>query len=152
MHLLSVVPLSSSSSSSISPYPPPSPLHPTLHPHTTTTTTSSSSSSSSASVCATCFLWGPWTQAKAMFSESRVVATSIYFLFIGITLFLAFYPGYIPVRLLWLILSILLQFIALCWYTLSGIPYARDIVKACMRESCVKRCCPDNTPSDPYWG
>ena len=108
--------------------------------------------SPSRSICATCFLWGPWTQAKNMFSENRAVATSIYFGFIGITLFLAFYPDYIPVRLLWLVISILLQFIALCWYTLSGIPYARDIAKACLREACCKRCCVEQRDPDPFWG
>eukprot|EP01031_Cornospumella_fuschlensis_P037256 gene37256-45227_t len=54
----------------------------------------------------------------------------------GTTLFLAFYPSYIPGRLVLLVLSIVLQFLALTWYTLSFIPFARDLVASCLSRSC----------------
>ena len=83
------------------------------------------------------FLYGPWTQAKRMFAPERFLATCIYFGFIGVTLTLAYYPGDIPMRLLLIVISILCQFLALLWYTLSYIPYGRDLAMGC-----VKRLCP----------
>ena len=67
------------------------------------------------SICATCFLYGPWSQAKQMFAPTRFITTTVYFFFMGLTLFLAFYTGYIPLRLILLVFSILLQFMALVW-------------------------------------
>lgn len=87
-------------------------------------------------MCSTCFLYGPWSQVKQMFAPTRVVATGAYFLFMGITLLFAFYPGEIFLRGLWLSLSILCQFLALTWYTLSYIPYAREIVMNCLSRAC----------------
>lgn len=72
----------------------------------------------------------------------RLVATGIYLFFMGLTLFLAFYKGDIPVRLLWLVLSIFCQFLALIWYTLSYIPFAREIAYNMCHQTCCKGLCP----------
>lgn len=56
--------------------------------------------------------------------------------FVACTLFLAFYPREIPLRLLWLVVSIVLQFLALVWYSMSFIPYAREMLVACCRTTC----------------
>lgn len=107
------------------------------------------------SICATCFLYGPWTQAKKMFAPTRAIATLIYLGFMGLTLFLAFYGGHISYRTLLLVLCIISQFLALCWYTLSFIPFARDIVLTCIKEGCCKcglpSCC-EEREQDPFWG
>lgn len=92
-------------------------------------------------ICSTCFIYGPWTQAKKMFAPTRLVSTGIYLFFMGLTLFLAFYPKEVVARLLWLVLSIMCQFLALVWYTLSFIPFARDLVKTCLRDRCCCSCC-----------
>ncbi len=88
------------------------------------------------SLCATCFLYGPWSQAKRMFASTRFAATCIYFGFMATTLSLAFYPHDIPLRALLIVLSILCQFFALFWYTLSYIPYARDLTLSCLKGIC----------------
>ena len=91
------------------------------------------------SICSTCFLYGPYSQAKKMFATTRIVTTSLYFFFMGLTLFLAFYSGSIPGRIFLLVLAILCQFMALIWYTLSFIPFARDLVKNCCLDTCCRR-------------
>lgn len=109
------------------------------------------------SICATCFLYGPWTQAKKMFAPTRAIATLIYLFFMCVTLFLAFYSGHISFRVLLLVLCIICQFLALCWYTISFIPFARDIVMSCFRETCCRctslpACCEEARDQDPFWG
>ncbi len=54
----------------------------------------------------------------------------------ALTLFLAYFPGAIPGRIPLIILSILCQFIALVWYTLSYIPYGRSIALSCFKSMC----------------
>ena len=71
----------------------------------------------------------------------RLLATGVYLFFMAFTLFLAFYPGEIFLRVLWLVLSIFCQFLALVWYTLSYIPFAREVMQGICRESCFKSCC-----------
>lgn len=79
-------------------------------------------------VCSTCFLYGPWTQAKKMAAPTRIIATSVYASMMALTLFLVFYQGELPIRLLFVVMAIALQFIALVWYTLSFIPFARELI------------------------
>ena len=64
-------------------------------------------------LCATLFLFGPYTQLKKMFQANRFISTSIYLSMMGITLFIAFYPKYIPLRIMWLVFSVFIQFLAL---------------------------------------
>jgi len=107
-------------------------------------------------LASTCFLYGPWQQMKKMFAStrwwcvfapcvtndlytfimSRLFATGAYLFFMALTLFLAFYPYEIPLRLLWLVFSIFLQFLALIWYSLSFVPFARQIALQCMKKCC----------------
>ena len=110
------------------------------------------------SICATCFLYGPWTQAKKMFAPTRAIATLVYLLFVCLTLVLAFYHGVIAYRVLLLMVCILCQFLALCWYTISFIPFARDILLSCIKDTCFRscslpQCCEEARDSDPpFWG
>ena len=70
----------------------------------------------------------------------RLAATGSYLFFMGLTLFLAFYPNTIPLRLLWLIISIVCQFCCLIWYSLSYIPFANEILKSILRQICCSQC------------
>ncbi len=99
------------------------------------------------SLCSTCCLYGPYAQAKSMFAETRMAVTILYFLLMATTLFLAFYKGDVPGRIPLLITVIICQFLALCWYTISFIPFARDIVKNCISKHC---CCCLNENSSGY--
>ncbi|XP_067009022.1 vesicle transport protein SFT2B isoform X2 [Anabrus simplex] len=77
------------------------------------------------SLASTCFLMGPVNQIKKMFAPTRVVATVMVFVLFGLTLFAAIglhNPGLA-------LLFIILQILAMTWYSLSYIPYARDAVK-----------------------
>ena len=69
-----------------------------------------------------------------------MASTAVYLFFLALTLFLAFYPREITFRLFWLVLSIICQFLALTWYTLSFIPFARDIVKKFCADYCCRSC------------
>jgi hypothetical protein len=90
------------------------------------------------SLCATCFMFGPWSQAKKMFAPTRFFATVVYFGFMFTTLFLAYYPYYVPLRGVLIVVSVVLQMVALFWYTISYIPFARDMVLSCLRAT---HCC-----------
>jgi hypothetical protein len=72
----------------------------------------------------------------------RLIATLLYLLFMGLTLFLAFYPEEIPGRLILLVFAIFFQFLALIWYTLSYIPYAREMLTWCLGRYCCSSCVP----------
>ena len=71
------------------------------------------------------FLAGPKKQAKKMFAETRWIATSVYLLTMIMTFVCALAiksPGLT-------IVSVIIQYLAMIWYGLSYIPYARDLVK-----------------------
>ncbi len=112
------------------------------------------------SLSATCFMYGPWTQAKKMFAPTRFLATAVYFGFMFSTLFLAYYPYYVPLRGMLIVISVVLQFVALFWYTISFIPYAREVVLGCLgKVPCCQRivslgCCVEEEQSQPdaFWG
>nr|CAH0102369.1 unnamed protein product [Daphnia galeata] len=73
----------------------------------------------------TCFLMGPLNQCKKMFSPTRVVATVLVFVCLIMTLLSAFLWKKHGLALVFCII----QFLAMTWYSLSYIPYARDLVK-----------------------
>ncbi|XP_024228033.1 vesicle transport protein SFT2B isoform X3 [Bombus impatiens] len=80
----------------------------------------------------TCFLMGPFNQFKKMFAPTRVVATVLVFIAIVMTLFAALHlknPGLA-------LMFIIIQSLAMTWYSLSYIPYARDAVRKTL-ESCI---------------
>ncbi|XP_012526788.1 vesicle transport protein SFT2B isoform X2 [Monomorium pharaonis] len=84
------------------------------------------------SLASTCFLMGPFNQFKKMFASTRIIATILVFVSIGLTLFAALHlhnPGLA-------LLFIIIQSLAMTWYSLSYIPYARDAVKKTV-EACI---------------
>ncbi|XP_076445154.1 vesicle transport protein SFT2A-like [Babylonia areolata] len=85
------------------------------------------------SLASTCFLMGPCNQIKKMFAKTRVIATLLVLVMFVLTLVCA-----IALRNTALsIVCCVVQFLALTWYSLSYIPYARDVVKKCF-SSCVE--------------
>ncbi|KAJ9598234.1 hypothetical protein L9F63_011055 [Diploptera punctata] len=77
------------------------------------------------SIASTCFLMGPFNQIKKMFAPTRVIATIIVIVMFGLTLFAAIGLHKAGLALLFVII----QSLAMTWYSLSYIPYARDAVK-----------------------
>lgn len=78
-----------------------------------------------ASMGSTLFLMGPWKQLKKMFNETRYIATIATILFMILTLL----SGLLWKKFALTILMCIFQFLAMTWYSLSYIPYARDAVK-----------------------
>ena len=79
-------------------------------------------------LASTCFLMGPLNQLKKMFAKTRVIATILVMVMFVLTLVCAFaLTNGAPLA----ILCCVLQFLALTWYSLSYIPYARDAAKKC---------------------
>jgi Got1/Sft2-like family len=76
------------------------------------------------------FLVGPVKQCKNMFHQKRIWATLIYLVILIITLVVAFSADF-GGKTIFMIVLIICQFLALTWYTLSYIPFARDLVKQC---------------------
>ncbi|CAH1800158.1 unnamed protein product [Owenia fusiformis] len=83
-------------------------------------------------LCSTCFLMGPLKQIKKMFQETRLIATILVFVMMALTLCAALW-WHIPILA---IIFCILQFLALTWYAISYIPFARDAVKKCF-EGCI---------------
>ncbi|XP_033114367.1 vesicle transport protein SFT2B-like isoform X1 [Anneissia japonica] len=75
----------------------------------------------------TFFLMGPVRQLKNMFKPTRLVATILVFLLLGLTLCAALWWENAALAIIFCIG----QFLALTWYSLSYIPYARDAVTKC---------------------
>ncbi|KAF5289726.1 hypothetical protein FQA39_LY03643 [Lamprigera yunnana] len=77
------------------------------------------------SILSTCFLMGPINQIKKMFASTRVIATVIVVISFILTLVSAIYLKKAALALIFIII----QSLAMTWYSLSYIPYARDAVK-----------------------
>ncbi|CAG5125870.1 unnamed protein product [Candidula unifasciata] len=75
----------------------------------------------------TCFLMGPVNQVKKMFAKTRAIATVLVFVMLILTLVCAFA---VKINALTIVCCIL-QFLALTWYSLSYIPFARDFIIKC---------------------
>ncbi|CAD6231918.1 GSCOCG00001652001-RA-CDS [Cotesia congregata] len=84
------------------------------------------------SLLSTCFLMGPMNQLKKMFASTRIIATLIVFISLAMTLYAALKLEKAGLALLFIII----QSLAMTWYSLSYIPYARDAVKKTV-ESCI---------------
>ncbi|XP_063300504.1 vesicle transport protein SFT2B-like [Pelobates fuscus] len=80
-----------------------------------------------ASLCSTMFLMGPLKQLKRMFEATRLFATIIMLVCLVLTLCSALWWKIKGLALLFC----LLQFVAMTWYSISYIPFARDAVKKC---------------------
>ncbi|CEP03214.1 Vesicle transport protein [Plasmodiophora brassicae] len=83
------------------------------------------------SLGSTMFLMGPKRQLENMFAKTRWLATVIYLSCLILTLILAFNHAKAGLVLL----AILIQMLALAWYSLSYIPFARDAVASCFRRT-----------------
>ncbi|XP_037681338.1 vesicle transport protein SFT2B isoform X1 [Choloepus didactylus] len=80
-----------------------------------------------ASLGSTIFLMGPMKQLKRMFEPTRLIATIVMLLCFALTLCSAFWWHNKGLALIFCIL----QSLALTWYSISYIPFARDAVKKC---------------------
>jgi len=78
-------------------------------------------------MASTCFLCGPLAQIKKMFAKTRIIATILVFVFIALTLI----AGLALRKNVLALLFCILQFIAMTWYSISYIPFARDAIKKC---------------------
>ncbi|XP_010134908.1 PREDICTED: vesicle transport protein SFT2B-like [Buceros rhinoceros silvestris] len=76
---------------------------------------------------------GPLKQLKAMFEPKRLIATVVMLLFIVLTLCAVFWWNRRGLAMLFCIL----QSLAMTWYSLSYIPFARDAVIKCF-SSCLE--------------
>lgn len=81
------------------------------------------------SLCGSCFLTGPTNQAKKMFHESRRIATSLYLGSLALTLLVAFAAEGVTGQGIVLVVLMLIQYVAIAWYCLSYIPFARQAAK-----------------------
>ncbi|KAG8444497.1 hypothetical protein GDO86_009601 [Hymenochirus boettgeri] len=80
-----------------------------------------------AALASTCFLMGPVKQLKKMFAPTRLIATIVMLLCLICTLCAVFWWQKNGLAIIFCIL----QFIAMTWYSLSYIPFARDAVMKC---------------------
>lgn len=76
------------------------------------------------SIASTCFLMGPMKQLKKMCNSTRILATFTAFTFLVLTLVSAL----VAKKTLLTLVCCVVQFLAMTWYSLSFIPYARDAV------------------------
>ncbi|NXN97634.1 SFT2A protein, partial [Rhinopomastus cyanomelas] len=74
-----------------------------------------------AALASTCFLMGPLKQLKTMFEPKRLIATIVMLLFMVLTLCAVFWWRRRGLAMLFCIL----QSLAMTWYSLSYIPFAR---------------------------
>ncbi|KAM9804398.1 vesicle transport protein SFT2A [Neosynchiropus ocellatus] len=80
-----------------------------------------------AALCSTCFLMGPLKQLKRMFEPTRLIATIVMLLCLILTLCSVFWWEKRGLAIIFCIL----QFLAMTWYSISYIPFARDAVMKC---------------------
>ncbi|XP_053567043.1 vesicle transport protein SFT2A [Bombina bombina] len=80
-----------------------------------------------AALASTCFLMGPLKQLKRMFEPTRLIATIVMLLCLVCTLCAVFWWHKKGLAVLFCIL----QFLAMTWYSISYIPFARDAVMKC---------------------
>jgi hypothetical protein len=87
------------------------------------------------SLCCTMFFVGPCKQIETMFHSKRRWSAVVYLGFMVLTLVLCFSP-HIPHRVGVVLLSVVIQFSALVWYTLSFVPYGRSMFRTCCKRMC----------------
>ncbi|XP_056616860.1 vesicle transport protein SFT2A [Triplophysa dalaica] len=80
-----------------------------------------------AALSSTCFLMGPLKQLKRMFEPTRLIATIVMLLCLVLTLCAAFWWQKKGLAIIFCIM----QFLAMTWYSISYIPFARDAVMKC---------------------
>jgi hypothetical protein len=80
----------------------------------------------------TFFLAGPRSQFRRMFHPSRIVASSMYLGSLAITFVLLVFPNFMGRGFL-LLLLLLSQYASITWYSLTYVPFAREILTKCCR-------------------
>ncbi|CUG89071.1 Got1/Sft2-like family protein, putative [Bodo saltans] len=80
------------------------------------------------SICSTVLLMGPQKQLESMFDKTRKDATLVYLASMLMTLFVAFATR----SAVLCALCGLVEYGALVWYSLSYIPYGREMAKSCL--------------------
>ncbi|ORC91317.1 putative transmembrane protein [Trypanosoma theileri] len=76
------------------------------------------------SIGSTLFLCGPMTQLKRMFDSTRLIATIVYLSAMVLTFVVA-----LALHNPWLtIITVIVQYLAMVWYCLSYIPFARTAI------------------------
>jgi len=86
-------------------------------------------------ICAlggTFFVCGPKTQIRRMTKKNRLGASLAFIISLVLTLVVAFVAKF-PGRTLLILILVLIQWLAIIWYTLSYIPFARQGAMSCMR-------------------
>ena len=83
------------------------------------------------SISGSLFLSGPTNQCNSMFQENRYIISTIYLVSI-LGVFIIIYLPNFSGKIVWLIFTIILQYLSWGWYTISYIPYARNIIKKCL--------------------
>lgn len=81
------------------------------------------------SLSGACFLSGPRAQTRKMFHETRRIASVVYLSCMLITLLVAFLCTGFKWQAPLMIILMITQYVAVTWYCLSYIPFARDAVK-----------------------
>uniref|UniRef100_H3DGS3 Vesicle transport protein n=1 Tax=Tetraodon nigroviridis TaxID=99883 RepID=H3DGS3_TETNG len=80
-----------------------------------------------AALSSTCFLMGPLRQLKRMFEPTRLIATIVMLVSLFTAGWLAGWWGKKGLAIIFCVL----QFLAMTWYSISYIPFARDAVIKC---------------------
>ncbi|XP_075874946.1 vesicle transport protein SFT2A [Nelusetta ayraudi] len=78
-------------------------------------------------LASTCFLMGPLKQLKRMFEPTRLIATIVMLLCLALTLCAVFWWNKKGLAIIFCVM----QFLAMTWYSISYIPFARDAVMKC---------------------
>jgi len=78
-------------------------------------------------LCGTCFLTEPRSQFNRMFHKSRKIASIFYLGSLVVTMVLLLFPHFL-FRGLLLLLLMIGQYVAITWYCLSYIPFAREFI------------------------
>ena len=87
------------------------------------------------SLASSMFFVGPCKQVQTMCHKKRRISALLYLIFMTTTLILCFSTS-IRHRMPLIVLSVICQFLALIWYTLSFVPYGRHIVLGCCKRMC----------------
>mmetsp|Transcript_14901 Transcript_14901/g.21999 ORF Transcript_14901/g.21999 Transcript_14901/m.21999 type:complete len:170 (-) Transcript_14901:326-835(-) len=86
------------------------------------------------SLCGSCFLFGPKSQCDQMFHATRRIAAFVYLASMLTTIILAalFHDSHVGTFLL--LVMMIVQLVAVAWYNLSYVPFARRWVKDLARK------------------
>uniref|UniRef100_A0A0K0F6W5 Vesicle transport protein n=1 Tax=Strongyloides venezuelensis TaxID=75913 RepID=A0A0K0F6W5_STRVS len=84
------------------------------------------------SIIGSFFLSGPVKQLRNMFEEKRVIATCIYIS----SIIMSFVAALVLKSVSLAIICIIIQYLAMAWYSLSYIPYAHNFIKKLFSSCC----------------